>query len=58
MKSYVLAFFSIFTWLTLPLRSQGQQQVSIWTILELLEYRMLHIKFQGYQSIGSREEDF
>ena len=33
-------------------------KVIIWTSLELLQYQMLHIKFQGNQSIGSREEEF
>ena len=37
---------------------QGQTRVIICTILVVLAYKMLHTKFQGHWSIGSREEDF
>ena len=37
---------------------QGQPSVIIWTNLIVLEYRMLHIKFQCHQSLGSAEGDF
>ena len=37
---------------------QGQPREIIWTILVVLTYTMLHIKFQGHRSIGSGEEDF
>ena len=36
----------------------GHPKVIIWTILIVLPYTMLHIKFQGHPSIGSGEEDF
>ena len=36
----------------------GQPKVIICTILLLLQYPMLNIKFQGNQSTGSKEEDF
>ena len=31
--------------------------VIIWTNLVVLEYPMQHIKFQGHQPFGSKEED-
>ena len=37
---------------------QGQTSDFIWTSLVVLAYMMLHTKFQGHGSIGSREEDF
>ena len=36
---------------------QGQPSVIIWTNLVVLEYPMLHTKFQGHRPFGSREED-
>ena len=36
---------------------QGQTSDFIWTSLVVLTYMMLHTKFQGHGSIGSREED-
>ena len=36
----------------------GQPRVVIWTILVVLAYTMLHIKFQGHRSIGSGEQVF
>ena len=43
-----------------PCRKLGhcQPRVIIWTNLVVLEHPMLHTKFQGQQSFGSREEDF
>ena len=37
---------------------QGQPRVIIWTKLVVLEYPILHIKFQGHRPFGSGEEDF
>ena len=37
---------------------QGQLRVIIWTNLKVLEYPMLHTKFQGHWPFGSREKDF
>ena len=37
---------------------QGQPRVTIWTIMVVLPYTMLHTKCQGHWSIGSGEEDF
>ena len=54
MKSYGLEF----SWLIFGKIGQGQPKVTIWTILVLLQYPMLHINFQSNQSIGSREEEF
>ena len=53
MKSYVLEFSYVWSCKKI---SQGQPQAIIWTILVVLEYSLLYIKFQGNQSTGSREE--
>ena len=55
MKSYVLEFF-----LDWSCRKIGydQPKVIIWTILVLLKYPMLHIKFQGNRSTSPREGEF
>ena len=37
---------------------QDQPKVIILSILVLLQYPMLHIKFQCNRSTGSREEEF
>ena len=37
---------------------QGQPRVIIWTNLVVLEHPMLHTKFQGHRSLGSREDSF
>ena len=42
----------------IAVKNQGQPKVIIWRISVVLEYQMLPIKFQGHQSIASREEDF
>ena len=44
--------------LTLPLNSQGQPRVIIWTNYDGLESQMLRTKFRGNRSTGSGEEDF
>ena len=55
MKSYFLEFSHIWS---CPKIGQGHPKVIIWKILVVLQYQMLHIKFQGNQSIGLRETDF
>ena len=37
---------------------QGQPSVIIWTNVVVLEYLMLHTKFQGHPLLGSEEGDF
>ena len=53
MKSYVLAFSH--SWPCCKI-GQGQPMVIIWTMLVLLQYPILHIKFQGDRSTVSRKE--
>ena len=55
MKSHVLAFSDIWPCGT---KGQGQPRVIIWTILIVLEYPMLHTKFQGHRPIGSGRRRF
>ena len=55
MKSYVPEFSYIWSCCKI---GQGQSMEIIWIILVLLQYPMLHIKFQGNLSTGSREEEF
>ena len=50
MKCYDLSFSHI--------RDQGQPKVTILTILVVLEYSMLNIRFQGNCFFGSGEKDF
>ena len=55
MKSYVLAFSHIWPCCKM---AKVTPRSSFWTLLIVLEYPMLHTKFQGHRSIGSGEEDF
>ena len=50
---YILEFFHVWSCSNV---GQGQPKVIIWTILVVLLYPMLQIKFQSNQSTGSSEE--
>ena len=42
----------------LAVKSENQLKIIISIIMEVLDYPMPHTKYQGYQSIGSTDEDF